>query len=479
MPENTLLLTDLTNLLLGQVYLVIIGYSVILSIAFKGNNQFTLLPTLAFSYLTGTGIVTFLMSIMSLINLRFEINSLYLFMFAFFILQLFILVVIFKIEGKSYRDLAFIKLSMEANKDSFIKQLFYILILVKILAVVLLVISKSISVVMQEWDALSWYSLFAVHFFQEGKIEYLPWMMHNTYYPLNRTFSELYVYLCLGKISDGLSTSIFGLFYVSIVISVYYLLKESGVSKYISIVVTLFVANDIMIKAYTMYQNSDLMCSAYTSVGCMLMFVYLRDIRKIGCLYISSILIGFSIWTRPEYTLIIPLFLSVFLFYYLFINKINIYKASIFFIFPTFMSIFWSIAGNLIFTNFKSQLRTGPHLIDIYGYIDGIYAVIVHLVKFEFFNINRWQLNWIMILACIFWTLFDKKVRSKNIVCVFIIVLHIFFITFFAIYYRFYTIPLNVLHTNTHRTLLHILPFALFFIGITFNSVKDRILKLN
>ena len=51
-------------------------------------------------------------------------------------------------------------------------------------------------------------------------------------------------------------------------------------------------------------------------------------------------------------------------------------------------------------------------------------------------------------------------------ICFFIIFLVILpqnqiFITFFAIYYRFNTIPPNVLHTNTHRTLLHILPFAL------------------
>ena len=96
-------------------------------------------------------------------------------------------------------------------------------------------------------------------------------------------------------------------------INTYFLMKCANISSIISIIITLFLANDIILKSYTLYQNSDLMITAFYSTCCMLFVIYLKNVGKKYLLILSSLFLAMSVWTRGEYPVSIIIFLIVFM----------------------------------------------------------------------------------------------------------------------------------------------------------------------
>lgn len=113
-------------------------------------------------------------------------------------------------------------------------------------------------------------------------------------YPLLTSLSHAIVYLCGGKYPQF----IYSIFYLSLGVSIYGLLREF-VSKKLSLFATMLLLMTGPLFYHSLYSYTNLTYTVYLSLGAIL--IYLWDRKKdIGYLILSALLTGISVWIRSN-----------------------------------------------------------------------------------------------------------------------------------------------------------------------------------
>lgn len=255
-----------------------IGLPLILFIAPKAD----FLIKLGVSYPLGIGVFAFLMFGTNLLGLKFTLlNEL--------LLLLVVSVPLILTQLKKIKSLfKDIKENIKSTKFDLAEK-----IILGILA--FLIVTSFISTFywpVHMWDSVVLYD-FRGHVF--ASTGFMKEAFMNAYYysyPLLTSLAHAIVYLCGGKYPQF----IYSIFYLSLGISFYGLIKEF-VSRKVSLFATLLLLMTGPLFYHSLYSYTNLTYTVYLSLGAILIYLWSRK-WDIGYLILSVLLIGFSIHIR-------------------------------------------------------------------------------------------------------------------------------------------------------------------------------------
>ena len=242
---------------------------------------------LGLAYILGLGILTLFMFILLLlgINLTGEI------ILAFFIISNLAMVLFLR---KSLRlFLKEFKSSLSISKFSSIeKGIFICIVLLNIYA-----LFASLYLPVRDWDALTLYDFRGkILANPETQFDFMEGKLHIYYYsyPLLVSLSHSLIYIFRGENPLFLS----GLFYIAFTSMFYGTLREVG-TRGISLLATLLLISNVLLIQHTIAAYANLPYAVYFTMGTIYLYLWIIKGKK-GYLFLSSILIALSTWTRDQ-----------------------------------------------------------------------------------------------------------------------------------------------------------------------------------
>lgn len=135
------------------------------------------------------------------------------------------------------------------------------------------------------WDAISSWSFKGIAFFKDGSI--LPFFTGHSYtfshlsYPLYLPLIQTWAYTWLGYADETLVKVIFPLFYLSLIVIIYRLFKESA-GKTIAIILAYIISGLPVILDHGYIEYTNLLFSVVLLTGVYFFYIYAQKFRVLG-----------------------------------------------------------------------------------------------------------------------------------------------------------------------------------------------------
>lgn len=433
--------------------------------------RFNLFESLAFSWMTGMGIVSLQMFFYSLLGIPFSIISL---------ISPWVLLSGFFLYIPSLKNSIFSLLRFNFLEDISQTWHFYIFLLVAS-SQILFTLLYGLSVPISGWDAWAMW-------FLKGKIFYLEHGIPVTFlkstlpmhpdYPLLVPLSVTWVYTFLGQANDSLAKILYSFQYFSLIVIFYFFVKEFSSKKNADFFTTLFALIPLLIIHSSGLLRTILLGGLYSSdfVGYADLplavyflaaggFLALGVLRKnAGCWVVAAFFAGMAAWTKNEGLNFSLIILALIAFYGV-RTRLSSWKIWLFiftglgfFIVPwllykKYLQLGNEYIANLSFAIFKKQL--------------GNLKAIASEISRNFFTTELYNLTW--------WVyLFSQLQHFRRLFHPPVIILNIICWTQLACYILIYLItPHEImwhLLSSLERLLLHLIPLIFLTTAISFSK---------
>ena len=424
------------GILVTIIFLCLIGFFIIEIVGILKGRP--LLEKIAFSYGIGIGSVTLQMFCYSLMHVSWSREVI-------LVPWLFLGVAVFlkkKLNRKS--------LSFTLPKD---RVFLFLVTLVGL--VVSYVLFEAILRPVPAWDAWSnWFiagkAFYYARSFDPSFIHYV----NNSNPPLINILVS-FTYLINGGVEQRLTLLTFSFFYVCILISFYYLLRDIIGARSAMVFTLLLATTQNIIRHAGLYDvgHADLPLGYFMFCSVIFLQQFLRT-RSWKYLFIFNLFIGFSTLVKSEG---LPFFIisEVIVLYSMIKNRE--YRKILLILVGSSISLFW------IFSVFVYKLPISPF---IQGplMLSRIPDVFVSMVK-EFFNVGRWNFLWI----AFFLGLLMRKVVSKQNIIYLLFFLQL--MVYFSVYLLTPREPVGHIVGSFDRLLLHIAPIGFYLTAVSFGRM--------
>ncbi len=310
------------------------------------------------------------------------------------------------------------------------------------------------------WDALTLYDFRGHLFAQTGFIQNTITSLNSGYYfsyPLFTSLSHTIVYLSGGANSQF----IYSLFYLSLGLSFYGLLREF-ISKKIGILFTLMLLTVPQIFNQSVVSYTNLPSMTFFSLGAIYFYIWDKK-RTPGYLILSSLLVGLSTWTRSAEPFWLGIFMLVVLLSLLRKKILDILVFSIFF-FP--IQQMWKVC----LSNVTSQTST-------LGQISSYFSVLSNAFDFQRWTIvisflyrnvvKNWGPVFILFIAVFVYSLIAKKI--KNEFMIYLITFTLFAMLFVGTFIFSFTFPTwSEIPDSASRTAMIFYPLFVYCASLFF-----------
>lgn len=440
-------------LIFGTLLVVIFGY--LLSVILV--EKMRLPERLGISYLLGFGIFTLLMFCYSTLGIKITLISTLLALGICITVTL----ILFKI----------LKRKISINLTGFVKSLFYLSRLEKIIVLVIvgLVIASFIVSTyfpVYIWDALALYDFRARIIAQIGFYTQIA----NNYvwfggYPLFTSLSHTLVYIFGGSNPQFLYSSMYASY-----IFIFYGALRQVVNRKVSLISTLLLASTPVFFDHSTFAYTNLPYSIFLSMGSIYLYVWFVKKKPIGYLILAAIMTGLSTWTRSaEPFWIVNIF---------FLGVICIYRLKTYLIpFITYVFSFfivkqpWDIINRYIVASKTNSvveivdIGTNPYINKLMENIFNFQRILEVLLYIYKYTITSWfPLIFIFIVSVA--ANIKQIFRSSISLLLIIIILH-FGLLFVGTYlFSFGSVSWAEIPDSARRMAMFFMPLMIYYIGL-------------
>jgi hypothetical protein len=435
------------------------------------ENKIGIMEGLGLSYGLGLGIISVIMTYLSLAGISFNTFNI----LASFILILVLGVIFNKIFAKPEKTR--LKFKFECVKMSQLEIFLFGAILFEVFFVFFISLIKPL----ESWDAVWHWGAKAktIYFLKSLPLDLfsrpcIEGMVVTGDYPWLWPFSQDYVYNFIGFFDDFASKLLGPFFFTSCLVVFYSILKRINLKRLHALIFTFFLASIPHFNNFASNGYADLILGYYYCAGFLYLYLWFRNNDRLY-LFLSIIFTAMACYVKCEALLLTLMSILTFLSFVLCSksgNRSNVLKVFIFYIFmltllslPMFLLKYFTSAN---ITNQAISIKQfyNFRLKDLCRILPIVYAY-----QKQLFGVKYWNLTGVLFLisaflACKRGVLFNKEFRPLTIVIGFIFLAHI---SFFMISkdVRQYLTPLS-------RMLLHFLPLVIFFIAVVFQYEERR-----
>jgi hypothetical protein len=446
-------------LIFGMLLVLIFGF--LLSVILV--EEMHPMERLGISYLLGFGIFTLLMFCYSTLGIKITLIS-----------------TLTALGICITATLAFFKVfkrKISINLSGFIKSLFYLSRLEKIIVSViagLVVASFTISIYFPVyiWDALALYDFRAKIIAQIGFYTQIA----NNYvwfggYPLFTSLSHTLVYIFGGNNPQFLYSSM----YVSYIFVFYGALRQI-VNRKVSLISTLLLATTPVFFDHSTFAYTNLPYSIFLSMGSIYIYVWLVKNKPFGYLILAAVMTGLSTWTRSTepFWIINLIVLAILLLY-----KIKKYLLPLVVYLSTFLLIRepWNIVNNYILTDRKALIASNiepvtSSYISIISRIpewNRIVEIGVYIYKYI---VVSWYPFLFLFLLCLLLSVKNFFHRYGSFF-VLIIILYFCLLVFGTYLFTFSNVSWNEIPDSARRMSMFFMPLMIFYAGMVFDTFSS------
>lgn len=432
----------------------------VLKILFRQKIPFLLMESIAIAYPLGLGFITFEMVILSILGLKFTTLTI-----AFGAFPLFIIAAYFGLKNK---DDTSVIISKVESKFQFSEILLVGATSLQIVYIFFRALIKPI----ESFDAVAIYAPKAKIFFLANTIPSdfffrFKGIIEHIEYPLLLPLAQTYFYTFMGSLDDHLVKIIFPLFYLSIIVMTYAILKRYC-SRKVSLLFTFLLSTVPSFANFGTIGYADILLTFYYCASAFYLYLWIND-KKSSLLILSIIFSGLALWLKTNALMLLPVNILVMSAYLIF-TKFKEYKSPLFYICSLIAIIF--CYNTFFIQHFNLILHEDFALSGLSEkLLKNITQThqILHEYQKQFFGPKKWNLIWVAFILLLITNI--KKVFCKDIRY---ITLTIFFV--FAGYTATYLLtPIKLsyyLSTTASRFFFHFLPIVILFSAMMFKKCK-------
>jgi 4-amino-4-deoxy-L-arabinose transferase-like glycosyltransferase len=360
------------------------------------------------------------------------------------------------------------------QKWNLTERLLFLGVLVQFLWVIFLVAPMPV----YSHDAVANYALKAKIFYSSGGVPegFFGWSeatVSHPDYPLLLPFLLTWVYVFTG-FNDFIINMVMPVIYTAFLVLFYSQAKRIFNRPYAFLLV-FFLATIPQLADYATVIHADLLLTALVAGAFLYFWLYAREFRK-GDLLLSSVLFGFTLWTKNEAIVFVAAFAAVFI--VLFARSEPIFKKKI----ARDIIVSFFIVAVISAPSFAVKIAAGVTNSDIDlskltfdRFLQNVkdIPVLLNLFQQEVFGPKKWNILWMMLLAAIVWKRRFLLKGQNFYVTLFIILASL---GYFAGYMA--TTGNNLyfyVNTTISRFMLHFSGIGLFLLGCL---VYDDVLGL-
>ena len=288
----------------------------------------------------------------------------------------------------------------------------------------------------------------------------------NPDYPLLVPLAEVWIYTFLGNLNDLLVKAIFPMYFLSILVVFFFLLKRF-MSRNKALLFTFLLATIPQFNHFATIGYTDLILAYYYSIAVMFLYLWMRE-QNPRFLILSGLFSGFAVWTKNEgavLCLVSLMLLGLFL--------VKNFKRKLIGQLVAFLLIVALISGPWLAlkasTHLDSQLFRFSsmglkRITDISGKLDWIPVILYEFQK-QFFGPKKWNLIWILFLVVLIFN-FRRSISDNLQYLTLSIILVIFF---YGGVYLLIPVegPINwYLSSAVSRLFIHFAPVTVFWLAL-------------
>ncbi|RKY32544.1 MAG: hypothetical protein DRP74_02425 [Candidatus Omnitrophota bacterium] len=281
-------------------------------------------------------------------------------------------------------------------------------------------------------------------------------------YPLLVSLTEAFFYNCLGRFDESLVKLVFMFFYLSL-LAYFYSLTKDIFGRYISALFTFFLATVPLVAEFGVgyyLGYADLVFTYFNFVSVTSLWLWILQKKK-EFFYISSLFVGFALWTKLEG---LVLFAA---------NLICLVTAKFFFqkdkraflkiilnyaFFPVLVAISWYYT---VFSSRASSVHFSAQSLPFsFGLIINRFLKLSNRFFQESLTFSRWNIFWVLLIMLPL--IYFKRITNKNNAPVLLnLILQLFLYTVVIII----DIDFNtVLFNSLSRLMMHLIPLVILVI---------------
>lgn len=426
--------------------------------------------TIGLSYGLGLGIISIIMSFLSLAGISFNI---------FNILMPFVLILtlghIFNRIFLKPQSLS-LKVKQERKKTGRLELFF----LCAIFFEAAYAFFRSLIKPMESYDAVAhWAAKAKILYFLKGlPLDLLSKpcigdVVFTGDYPWLWPFSQNYIYNFIGVFDDFASKMPGPFFFVSCLIVFYNVLRNIRLTRLQALIFTFFLATIPHFNAYAATGYADLVLGFYYSAGFLYLYLWFKNRERIHFL-VSVIFTAIACYVKCEGLLLAIITALTFLSFVLF--EKNRDKGKVFrdFIFYVFMLALLSLPMFLL--REATCVNIANHTVNINALsgfkLENLLRIqpIIYAYQKQFFGVKYWNLLWMLFIAGVFLAHKRRTLFSKDIKFL-IIAIGLIFLAHSSIFIISPVVKEDL--RTVSRLLLHFLPLAVFFIACVFQHEME------
>ena len=454
------MIPDILMTALWLLFVLGAGWSVSSLIA--GREAFTAPGKTALSYGLGLGLLTFIMTALSLLDIRFNIFS----------VTLWAMPLVIAAIVKARAD--FLPRPARDSAPFSGLEIFFISAISLEIAYVLF---RAFIRPLEGYDAIAMYALKAKIFYLQGIIPhgfaaiFKDWMPHIEY-PLLISLAETSIYVFCGSLNDLLAKSIFPLYYLSILAFFYFMVRRF-LDRRGSLLFLFLLASVPQFTDFATNGYADLPFSFYSSASFFCMYLWLRE-RKNPYIILSFVLLIFAVWTKPEGLMFVCVNAAVLLFCTA-REKDLLARAAVYAIFSLLLLALYVFISRFMGMPVNSDFNaSGIPLNEKFRIAVERIPLILYEYQIQFFGPKKWNIVWMLFIAG--FLLNFKKAFSKALIPVTLVIL--FMLSGYSVVYMLSTSPRGIewhLSTSGSRLFLHFLPMTVFWLALLYKELKLEI----
>jgi len=440
---------------------ILIGWSLLNIIFYKKSSPFCLPEKLALSYGLGLGAITFQLFIYYFFKIRFNVLNITAFWIPVFILGLFF--------AKS--TLA----PLDKSKEKL--SLFEKFLLYGISIELFLAFFRAFLRPLESYDSIAMYAMRAKIIFLNGAIppnffNEISLNYPHPDYPLLIPLAEAWVYTFLGNLNDLLVKIIFPIYFLSILVIFFFLLKRLT-SRKPALLFTFLLASIPQFNHYATIGYTDSALGYYYFVGTVFLYLWMRE-KNTRFLILSAVFTFFAVWTKNE-GIVLCLINFILLFLFLAFNfKKRLFKHTL-----IFTMIIIVLSAPWIITKFTMDLDNNymqfsnlslERFSSMFNRPDRLRLILYEYQK-QFLGPKKWNIFWI-----VFFVIFIINFRRSFFGYQKYLILPVFLaMLFYGSVYLFVTVKGYIgwqISMALNRLLIHFTSVACFYIAIMCHERK-------
>ena len=435
------------------------GYFLILFL-FR-DRPLPILPSIAFAYGLGMGILTQWMLVLGVCGIKYNLVSIGIPLATFTLVSS-----LFFLRNKHKSVTPKINSTPKTEKLDFVS----ICLLLYIAYYVYYVFWRALNVPTHNWDAIATIAFKAKVFFYERSLAQLQNLPHSSY-PLHVPFVQTWIALNLGEWNDQLIKVIFPFTFLSYLITHYYFLKVYTNRRWALAGVALVISSNLFTFHATIgYQDFSML---YYNCTTIMLLILWNTKRHNAFLVLASLFAGFATFVKLEGTGYLILLLLIVIFD---LAKINFYslkqKGYVFlkFVLPSgTICLFYHICKFFLIYQFSTKNCNMRYDFDwthlainiTWDMVNRIPIIIGEFIK-NFYLTGNWHFIWLLLVISL---VNFRKCKSSSEIRTLLISLLIFLLANFSLFlFTQHYVWIAKSDCLLSRSLLHFFPLSTLLI---------------